>query len=647
AGDQPLSIEGNGLVLDIRTPELAGMSVSDIYDLTYTEARALIPYNVYGVYFNQQAGDPASASVSGITFYGFDKAIQCHHFNRMAGGITNCLLGFNEWAIFPRGTPSFLVQDCTIHCNLLGGVYGEYNSANWAFRNNTFYDNNPVGQNSWGDMVLDACHDYLLEGNRFLGTTQPSKVRNYFTGISLYRNRGEADNVREFASSRHLIRDNAFSGYHIAVDIAVRTGGVSGNDKSEETRTYAYDNTFADNTFSNCVIGFHVVGNRNTLARNTYVNVEREVALHSPFYKNEGTLFDGEGDTSVWLWGDASDFSAYADYIPYQDNADRHVSQSDRLFFVSSINGAPDFHDTTDGKIFVHEQSLLNGNSMQSVRNNGGTIHDIAVADFDANAPGVEFAVIWDQPVSRISSGSLTYADYYSIIIYDQSGKEIDRCGRSTLQWDAITAGNFVEGRGWIHFDEEAEVAAVHTSAESGSYPVYIFRRGWAEAATTNQSSASVPVADLAVERTAGSGYVSLAVARGTAVDRLTPSTGSETSFCTLASTPLAIQLGEFDGNLSDGNELAALSSGSIQFYESGSSSAFKSGAGGSWNTFSAGEFNGDPNDGDELAVASATATGGLYPVSYFDHALTNAFKTQSHSVLSEKTRAMASGFFM
>ncbi len=646
AGDRPVSIEGNGLVLDIRTPELAGKTVSQLYDLSYSEARAIIPYNVYGMDFNQQAGDPASATVSGIAFYGFDKAIQCNHFNRMAGTITNCAFAYNEWGLFSRGTPAFRVEGCTIRCNLLGGVYGEYNSANWVFRNNAFYDNNPVGQNSWGDLVLDACHNYLVEGNQFLGTTEPSKVRNYFTAISLYRNRGEADNVREFASTRHLIRNNAFTGYHIGVDIAVRTGKISSNDKSEETRTYAYDNTFSSNAFTNCKIGFHVVGNRNVFAGNSYSGVEREIALHCPFYKSEGTLLDGEAGTDVWCWGDYSDFSAYAAYLPYQDNAERHVAQADRLVQVATVNGSPNFVDTSD-KNFVHAQTLLDGNSMQAVFNSGGEIRDIAVADFDANAPGKEIAVIWNQPISRISTGNYSYADYYSIILYDQTGKEIDRCGRSTLQWDKIAAGNFIGGLGWIHIDGEAEVAAVHSAAQDGKYPVYIFRRGWAEAAVTNQTTATNPVTDLAAERSAGSGYVSLAVARGTTVDRITPSTGSESAFCTLSATPLAIQLGDFDGNPSDGNELAALYSSSIQLYESGSSSPFKTGASGSWKTFAAGEFDGDTGDGDELAVAAATATDGLYPVSYFDQTLTNAFKTQSHSVLAEQARAMASGLFV
>ena len=653
-GDQPVSIEGNGLIIDIRSSELASKSIADLYDDlgddNYALPAAQIPHTTCGIFFDQQTGTPTASSVSGITFRGFQHAIASTHFNRMGGTITNCVFEFNDWALFARSTSRFLVEDNTIRRNIFGGVHCDYDSANWIFINNTFYDNNPGGVRSYADVVLDACRYHTFDNNQFRGTTQPSKAKNYFAGMSIYRNRGEGNNIKEDASSLHSIQNNVFDGgYHIAIDIAERTGYVGVNDLSLETRTYANENTFANNTFSNCVIAFHIAGNRNTLASNSYVNVEREVALHSVFYKNEGTLFDGEGNTDVWLWGDASDFSAYAAYLPYQLNggAGRHIAQSNRLFFASSINGSPTFNDTTDGKIFIHEQSLLNGNTMQSVFNTGGTIRDIAVADFDWNAPGLEFAVIWNQKVSRISTANTAYADYYSIIIYDQSGKEIDRCGRSTLQWDTIAAGNFIEGLGWTHIDEEAEVAAVHSVAEDDSYPVYIFRRGYADAAVTNQSSASTPVADLAAERTAGSGYVSLAVARGTAVARLIPSSGSETPFCTLSSTPLAIQLGEFDGNHADGNELAALNGGSIAFYESGSSSPFLAGAVGSWSSFTAGEFDGDSSNGDELAVASATAVDGLYPIEYFDHTLTNAFKKQSHSVLSEQTRAMASGVFM
>lgn len=647
--ETPVSIEGNGLVVDIRTPEFASMSIADLYTLDGSDVYTVIANSAYGVYFNQQNGSTVTSTVSGITFRGFDKALQCNHFNRMAGVVTNCVFEYNRWALFPRGTPIFRVESCTVRRNLRGGVYAEYGSSNWSFVRNVFQDNNTIGAWSWGDIVLDACYSHRIEENDFLGTTQVP--HNYDTAVSLYRNRGEAGDIREFASMNHQIRNNRITGYHIGIDVAVRTGrdnSEDGNDKSRETRTYAYNNILANNTFSNCVIGIHLVGNRNVIASNSYKSVEKEVALHSPFYKNEGTLFDGEAGTDVWLWGDAEqDYADYKTYVPHQNRAERHVAQSDRLFFVSSINGTPAFQNT-DGKNFVNEQTLLIGNRMQEVVTNGGVIRDIAAADFSPNYPGTEFAVIWDQPVSRISTvddGYATYTDYYSIIIYDQSGKEIDRCGRSTLPWSAVAGGNFIEGAGFIHSDSEAEIAAVRPTAEGETYPLYIFRKGWAAPALVMQTNADTEAIDLSVKRgLAEEEYASLAVLRGADIFQLSPSTGIETESGRLAGEPVSIALGEFNRDFTDGNELAVLYSNSVSVCRLDSLIPVAAVSYGAWSAMTAGEFDGNPANGDELALASEVAEDGLYPVFYFNGALTNAFKVQSHSILAHNIRALSSG---
>ena len=102
----------------------------------------------------------------------------------------------------------------------------------------------------------------------------------------------------------------------------------------------------------------------------------------------------------------------------------------------------------------------------------GGTPIDIAVGDFYVELPGDEFAVIWNAPVSEISESSLISDTYYTIIIYDSNGIEINRCGRSTHKWKAIAAGDFLSDSGY-------EIAAVSEDADGGYYPISIFRRGY------------------------------------------------------------------------------------------------------------------------------------------------------------------------
>ncbi len=641
----PVSIEGNGLIVDARFPELAAMSLEDLYDLQSTEVSGLFPVAVGGIIFNQQTGASVTSRVSGLTLRGFSKALECNHYNLMAGVITNCVFEYNRWAFFPRGSAPFCAEDNLIRANLFGGVYAEYSSSNWTFRKNTFHDNNMVGVWSWGDMVLDACYGHTVEDNSFAGASFPPK--DYHVAVSLYRNRGEAGDIREYASMNHQIRSNQIAGYHVGIDVAVRAARDSlGNDLSQEARCYSYDNTFARNVISNCVIGIHLLGDRNTVASNQYDAVEREVVVHSPFYKNEGTVFDGEEGTEVWFWGDAAeDYAAYAAYVPHQNRVERHIEQSNRWFFVSTRNGAPAFQNAA-GKNVVTEQTLLIGNSLREACSNGGVIRQAVAADFAPNLPGSEFAVIWNQPVSRISAqadGYTTFTDYYSIIIYDQSGKEIDRCGRSTLRWDSIAAGNFIDGVGHIHSDAEAEMAAVHSAPEGGTYPLYIFRKGFAEPAAVLQTNAVLPALDLAAERPDGTDRVSLAVLRGLDVALVTPANETEVPFCTLSNSPLSMAMGELNQNESDGCELAVLYSNSVAVYQVGEAVPLAT-AGGEWSALAAGEFDGDDATGDELVLASTIATNGLYPLVYIDHALTNVFRTLEHSVLQVPALALSAG---
>jgi len=100
---------------------------------------------------------------------------------------------------------------------------------------------------------------------------------------------------------------------------------------------------------------------------------------------------------------------------------------------------------------------------MNDAYSSGGTPIDIAVGDFYTELAGDEVAVIWSSPVTKISESSTVNNTYYTIIIYDSNGIEINRLGRSTRKWQAIAAGDFLSNTG-------DEIAAVSAESENGYY---------------------------------------------------------------------------------------------------------------------------------------------------------------------------------
>jgi len=88
--------------------------------------------------------------------------------------------------------------------------------------------------------------------------------------------------------------------------------------------------------------------------------------------------------------------------------------------------------------------------------------------EFSLDLEGAETVAIYDKPISRIQN-----TDYYSILIFDQFGTEINRYGRSKIRWKQIAAGYFTKEKG------EMEIAAIPAEPINGKYPVYIFNRGF------------------------------------------------------------------------------------------------------------------------------------------------------------------------
>ena len=595
--------------------------------------------------------------------------------------IDDVVLERNIWGLFPRGA-NVSVRNCDIRENVLGGLYGEYNSHNWSFRNNTFRDNNTSGHVSYGDIVLDACYDYEIIDNNFLEPIcSSSSIPDYHTAISLYRNRGEAGDIREHASHSHIIENNNFSGYNVAIDFSVRMGRPSSLDLSNEGRCYTSNNLVKNCNFADCKIGILVRNNYTSIEQNIFSNVEKEIVLHNVFYSMHHNTINQPSST-VWLWSIESDYSNYSDYLPYGNGMGRQITKDEKFYHVISPEGTPSFANQGTATLLVSttvlvpeacdlncdnivnlkdlskfadswltygedlpytfqstnidstgnvdfkdfnicSQRYLLGNDMLDTYSSGGKPIGVAVGNMAVYTPGDEIAVIWNRAVSKVDDN-----EYFTIIIYDQNGVELDRCGRSEIRWDKIAVGNFLPDTGYIKENATYEIAAVHTLPDpNGKYPVYVFRKGFMEPAIIMLEDNENPFVDITAGdfKTTLDEYDEIAYKfDGTTVINIV-----KPSVLTWATTITGVQAnvidiisGDFDGTVSNGDEIAAITDaiGPVLLYRRGTYSNYATAAdtGQNWNMIVGGDFDGDSRPRDEIAVVSDTPVNGTYKIDYF-----------------------------
>jgi hypothetical protein len=236
--------------------------------------------------------------------------------------------------------------------------------------------------------------------------------------------------------------------------------------------------------------------------------------------------------------------------------------------------------------------------------------------------------------------------DYYTIIIYDSNGIEINHCGRSSTKWEAITAGNFISLAG-------SEIAAVPSTAVDGKYPVYVFGRGRKDPSATLMATNTTKIVDLAAGNfnTADTYDEIAAVYTGgsTSISFCSAYAPTWTATTTGAASLTKIAGGNFSTSYS-GDELAGINTSSsiIYFYRPAATNHYTTAAMSGlavWDAIAGGDFDGSTSR-QEVAVASSAASGGVYPVSYYIGGSTTAFKEIQNDVLGVRTKALSAGKF-
>lgn len=670
--DRPIDVDGRGTTIDVTSLKMAG-SLEAFYGATALPPEGGRPALLEAdwspaqtaFYLRQERAALAEGAppshLRAFRLRGFHRGVQTHHAHRRRFVLEDATLERCLIAVFARGSGGE-VRRCTIRESFNCGVYGEYGSRDWTFSACDFRDNSVNGQaQSYGDIVLDACYDYRIEACRFHRAGVPdAAVPRHRTALSLYRNSGETGDIREHATHDIAIEGNTFAGYRLAVDIAARAGVVDVKDRSLEGCCYTHDIAVRGNRFEDCSIAIKSNGDRNRFEENAFVACGRDIVVQCVFYRILGqyVVQREAGAARVWLWSRPEDTAAFADACHYQSQSKGRVygeiADRERLFQIvteGAVEVLPppraDFTATVWRK-----PSLVLGASLQDMVASGATPIDIAVANFADHLPGDEIAVIWDAPVSRVRG-----TDYYSIVLYDCRGMEIDRCGRSRVRWRAIAGGDLLPGKGFIHVDAEAEiVAAPDGPNEKGRLPLHVFRRGFAlsdaEVAAGNvvrlAADNTEPWLDLAVgEFAAGNRFREVAALSASAASAA-PSASSSSAApgagarrlrffdatrpdreavraSALREPLVALAAGDFDPK-TPGDEVAGIEAphaapAPIRLYRPGTAvGAFAAIAGSeeAWSGLAGGNFDGDPSNGDEVAAGCATARDGVFGIAYF-----------------------------
>jgi parallel beta-helix repeat protein len=715
-------VNGNGTYIDTRPAAYRPGGIYDnetITDLYNSPSTSRV--GPFSGFCSDQAYNAAYSPVqiSNIKMYGFSKGIATWWDQTQRIVFNNC--GFfrgNFIGYIHCGNITF--NNCEMKENYTG-IYLDKECQNCIFTNNVFRDNayQQEHRRLYGDIQMDSASRNTIEGNVF-EATQATEGPYYRCGIKFYRNKGESDEVRQHPAGFNIIRNNSFTGYTIGCDVASRQGD-NAHDLAAEARDFAYYNRFENNTFSNCLFGIKINNSGNTIRGNTFTNVDYPILLHDIFYSLTENTITCQPGTPVYFWHMNSEWYNYdfGDFYGWQmferqAYVNESILESQKYIHIRT-DGTPNIesytgpakiviadtqlvgaesraHDITgdqsvnmldfmkfaqnwlqidcnfanncDGMVnFVDYSFLAEGwkksNNMKDVYAPAGkTPLDIAVGDFWVENPGDEISVVWNEPMSNISG-----TNYYTVNIYDSNGIENNRCGRGSVKYTSIVAGNFFDTIS-SYFDEDGststitclgnEIAAISSEPNAnGCYPIYILSYSRKKPIATLLAANTTPIKAIAAGNfVIGDTLDELAVifSNGTSIQIYEPQ-GTYVSQITVASNIKDFVGGDFDTAYA-GDEIASIdtSFSLIYFYRTSKTNNYYKTAGNSggtvWTNIGAGNFYLGSYTRDEIAVSSPVASNGIYKIFCYELSGTTPIKTIDQDVLGVSSRALDGGTF-
>jgi len=463
---QGIVVDGNNIVLDSRT-ETQKLPLDKLYDQRkkpWSEGCEIIAI----FYQLHEKEDIPPVNITGFTFKGWKRGVKINGTGKQEQHrliVHNCIFTRNRIGFYTNGYNTLLTNS-NLFENGYGAIYSGSQSRRNQFINNVFRDNClSQHQYSYADFIGDTFFDSEIKNNRFVKSQIDKDFRRI--GISLFRNMGESNRLRPQMPHNNSIRSNYFEGYSVAINIGARMGRNTRNDITGEGRDYAFYNHIDSNLIENSAIGIKVNTEGNTITNNSFNNVENDIVLHCVFFELKNTTINHQKNEKVKLWYTIEDYKKYADWFGFQDDLNGSIQKTSKRIEVFSVIDGPDFPESNSNTFKLNPVEPENKENLL-FDHRLGLPASIVSGEFSLDLPGKEMVAIWNKPISRIKD-----TDYYSILIFDEKGTEINRCGRSEIKWKQIVAGYFIRKEG------EMEIAAIPANPVDGKYPVYIFDRGF------------------------------------------------------------------------------------------------------------------------------------------------------------------------
>ncbi len=468
-----VTIDGNGLVVDMRTPNMK-------QPLEYLYKSNLFAENYCRGYDLKVAYNASVTKPTILKNIAFEGCIDGLTMGNPGWSheliVDNCTFSRCTWAVYSNGSNTTFKN-----CKFLetgSGIYMGSKSRYCKFYNNTFRDGNLTrGQSTFCNLLFDSSWGHEVVGNTFEKSLLPDWPDIAQMGISMYRNGGEDNNLREDITQKILVKNNVFKSCNIGVHIASRMGRNVSYDVTQEGTDYAFYNSIEGNTFIDCEVGIKINNEANTVKSNTFTNTKYPIALNCVLFSLKNIKIIDQSKETVHLWYTQTDYNQvknHAFLFDYQDNINSQFSRDDKKIFVSTEGtAAPTFY--SKGGYYDKIFSLNQEPAVDKLLDHRfGSPITRSYGDFQWDIDGKEVIAIWKDKTSKILDKT-----YYSIYIFDENGTEINRCGRSEDGYSQAVAGYFMRSSG------EMEIAAVPKTAINGKYPVYIFRRGFKDAFAT------------------------------------------------------------------------------------------------------------------------------------------------------------------
>ncbi|MNK00081.1 hypothetical protein D3C87_178620 [compost metagenome] len=468
-----ITVDGNSIEIDATSASLS-QSLANMYTAGRPPWDAV--REVSGINFTQQIQSGfAATTIKNLTIKGFHRGVRLGNPGTGTIGhevvVQNCSLLRNVIGLYNNGNNATIKKNQIVE-NGFCGIYSGYRSHSNSFTQNIFRDNVLFqGQASYGDFVGDTYYNTNIVNNTFAKSLISNSSLSQI-GISIFRNEGEDNVLRADIPHNNIIQNNSFDTYNIAIHVASRMGRKPNYDVTGEGRDYAFYNLIKQNQFKDCSVGIKINSEGNTIDGNIFTNTSYPIVLHAIFFKLKNTTINNQPNETAHIWYVKSDYSTVpnqAYLFNHHDNINGSIAKAEKRVEVFSTIGTPSFATPSgiDNNLFKLNPTPPT-DILWNYRLGNPTVRKYG--QFQLNLPGNEIAAIWNDKITRVNN-----VDYYSILIFDQNGIEINRSGLSTVGWSQLAVGYFTRTSG------EMEIAVVPKTAIDGKYPVYIFRRGYKE----------------------------------------------------------------------------------------------------------------------------------------------------------------------